>query len=158
MSKGLFFLFSLLFVTAASWGQTSADLDRKYRKVTSYELKPGIVMIPKYAEDGNVCEMSVESHPASGILGATFSDEEVTNIINELVPEPQRGRDLKTGKYDKWLNTMISSGVADTEYYYENISIHVYSATRVEQSGDEQSLVPSGNVLIVIKWLKRACK
>jgi len=149
MSKGLFFSLSLLFVTAASWGQTSADLDRKYRKVTSYELQPGILMLPQYAEDGNVCEMFVERHPASHILSATFSKEEVTNIINELVPEPQRGLDLKTGKYEQWLKTTITGTIMDTEYSYENISIHVYGTTRPE---------PSGDMLIVIKWLKRACQ
>ena len=149
MTKGLLFPLLLLAFASPSWGQTSTDLDRKYPKVTSYEIKPGIVMIPQYAEDGNVCEMSVERHPASHILGATFSTEEAKSVIDELVPETQRGQHVKTGKYDKWLNTTVTGGFTDTEYSYENISIHIYGTTRPE---------PSGEMLIVIKWLKRACK
>jgi hypothetical protein len=41
-------------VSVAIRAQTSADLGAKYCKITSYEVGPGIVMTPRYAQDGQV--------------------------------------------------------------------------------------------------------
>jgi len=153
MNKKLTLSLLLLAFTTTSWGQTSTDLNKKYRKITFYELQqPGIVMIPKYADDGNVCEMTVERHQATDngiILALTFSDQEVKDVIDELVPEPQRGRDLKDSYWEKWLRTTLSGSTTDTEFSYENISVHAYGTVQPEISG---------NMIIVIKWLKRVCQ
>lgn len=48
----------VLFLTLgiAAWGQRSAELSAKYRQVTSYELRPTVVMTRKYAADGQACD------------------------------------------------------------------------------------------------------
>jgi hypothetical protein len=49
-------------ITATASGQNSGDLDARFHVVISYEVRPGIVMTPKYASDGQVCEMVIEKH------------------------------------------------------------------------------------------------
>src|SRR2546426_4341056 len=97
MAKRTFVLLVMIGTGTLAWGQTSADLNAKYRQVTSYEVRPGIVMTPKYAADGQVCEMVLEKRQktATGVnFGVSISEKEVKELVDELVPEAERGRNL----------------------------------------------------------------
>lgn len=145
MAKGAFVLFLMIGIAAIAWGQTSADLNAKYRQVTSYELRPGIVMTPKYAADGQVCEMNLERRQktATGVtFGVSISEKEVKELVDELVPESKRGRNLT-----KLLNISVDGGFVTTEYTYENVLVRVYGITRP---------VPEDRV-VTITWPKRVC-
>ena len=146
MTKKLTFLVMMLAIRAVVWGQTSADLSAKYRQVTSYELRPDVMMTPKFAGDGQVCEIAIERRQKtdSGIVfGTSFSEKEVRQFVDELAPEGERGRDLT-----KHLNTTVAGGFIMTEYTYENVSVQVYGTTRP---------APAGDRVISIVWPKRAC-
>ncbi|MGA7683833.1 MAG: hypothetical protein WCA58_02365 [Terriglobales bacterium] len=146
MFKGAFVVLLMLGIAAIVWGQSSADLSAKYRQITSYELRPDVVMTPKYAADGQVCEMILEKRQKTDngmIFGVSFSEKEVKGLVDELVPEAERGRDLT-----KPLNTTVDGGFITTEYNYENVHVRVYGITRP---------APAGDRVITITWPKRTC-
>ena len=146
MGKGSLLLLVALGVSVIATGQTSADLSVKYRQVTSYELRPDVLMTPKFAADGQVCQMVLEKRQktdAGIVFGAAFSGAEIKELVDELVPGAERGRDLTT-----ILNTTIDGGFITTEYTYDNVLIRVYGVTRPEPGGDR---------VVVIRWRKRTC-
>lgn len=146
MERALFIFFLLLSIAVAASGQTSANLSAKYHPVTSYEVRPGILMTPKYATDGLVCEMVLERRhkTETGInFGDLLSKELVKELVDELVPEAERGKNLT-----EFLNTTIDGGFVTTEYAYENVLVRVHGITRPE---------PSGDMVVIITWRKRVC-
>ena len=146
MGKGSLLLLVALGVSVIATGQTSADLSVKYRQVTSYELRPDVLMTPKFAADGQVCQMVLEKRQktdAGIVFGAAFSGAEIKELVDELVPGAERGRDLTT-----ILNTTIDGGFITAEYTYDNVLIRVYGVTRPEPGGDR---------VVVITWRKRTC-
>jgi hypothetical protein len=143
MPKALILLFVLV---VAALGQTSADLSLRYRQLTSYELRPDIIMTPKFSSNGQVCEMGIERRQkteTSVIFNASFSEEEVQQLMDELAPKDERGRNLT-----KHLNSSVVDDFIRTDYDYENINVRVYGITRP---------APGGDKVIVITWTKRAC-
>jgi hypothetical protein len=145
MAKGLV-LFLALGIVAVAFGQTSADLSAKYQQITAYELRPDVVMTPKYATDGQVCEIAIERRQKTEtgiVFAAPFSEDEVRHFIDELAPEGERGRNLT-----KTLNERVDGGFITTEYTYENVLVRVYGTTRP---------APAGDRVITITWPKRTC-
>jgi|HubBroStandDraft_4_1064222.scaffolds.fasta_scaffold09949_4 hypothetical protein len=134
MAKGFVVLLTLG-IAVVALGQTSADVSAKYRQVTSYELRPDVVMTHKYAADGPVCEMALERRQKTetgSFFAASFSEEEVRQLVDELAPEAERGRNLT-----RHLNTTVDGVFITTEYTYENVVVHVYGITRPAPAGDK---------------------
>lgn len=91
------FLLTLLCGLQAGFGQTSADLSTRYRQVISYLLRPTVIMTPRFAADGQVCEMAIERRQNTDteiVIATSFSEEEVHELVDELAPEAERGRNL----------------------------------------------------------------
>src|SRR5690349_19624411 len=87
-----------LFIGAAN-GQTAADLGSKYHHHEVYEVQPGVQMIPKFAPDGQVCEMQVEQtrFVKNGVdFGHGLDQAKISAITNQLVPAEERGEKMKT--------------------------------------------------------------
>jgi len=136
----------VLTLAVAALGQTSADLSAKYPRVTAFKVRPDVLMTARFASDGQVCEMTLEKRhttDTSIVLGDTFSDTEVRSLMDDLVPESERGRNLTRA-----LNETVTGGSIVTQYTYENVRVDVYGTTRP---------VPAGDKVIVITWPKRAC-
>lgn len=129
----------------AAYGQTANDLAAKYHSVSAYELRPGILMTARYAEDGQICEAVIETrhyHPPSGIdLSSTIAESTEHELIDELVPPANRGKETS-----RWLkNSYLQGGILHLEHDYENVLITT--------DGSENS----GNEIIRIHWKKRTC-
>jgi hypothetical protein len=77
------------------------------------------------------------------VLGASFSEEEVRSLVDDLAPENLRGRNLTKGRF----NGSIEGISFTTEYTYENVLVLAYG-TRVGAAGYK---------VIVITWPKRPC-
>jgi hypothetical protein len=58
--------------------------------------------------------------------------KEVRQLVDELAPEAERGRNLT-----RHLNTTVDGGFITTEYTYENVVVHVYGITRPAPAGDK---------------------
>jgi len=146
MAKGACAIFLTLGIATIVWGQSSADLTAKYRQVFSYELRPDVLMTPRYAADGQVCEMVLEKRQKTEtgmVFGVSFSEKEVKELVDELVPEAERGRNLT-----RRLNTTVVGDFITTEYSYENVFVRLHGITRP---------APAGDRVITIIWPKRAC-
>jgi hypothetical protein len=76
-------------------------------------------------------------------FGSFFSEKEVKELVDELVPQSERGKDL-----NELLNTSVRGGFITTEYTYENVLVRVYGTTRPE---------PAGDMVVTIAWRKRVC-
>jgi len=140
----------LLTLAVAALGQTSADLSAKYPNV-AYRIRPHVLMTARFAADGQVCEMTLEKGQrtdTSIVFLDFFSKEEVHGLIDDLVPEGLRGRDLT-----KRFNGSIEGLSVTTEYTYENVLVHVYGTRQVEAG----QVGATGDKVIVITWRTRTC-
>ena len=87
----------LLTLAVAALGQTSADLSAKYPNVIAYRIRPHVLMTARFAADGQVCETTLEKGQgtdSSIVLDDSFSKGEVHSLMDDLVPEGLRGRNL----------------------------------------------------------------
>jgi hypothetical protein len=78
----------------------------------------------------------------------SFSEEEVHSLMDDLVPEGLRGRDMT-----RRFNGSIEGLFVTTEYTYENVLVHVYG---IRQVGAGQ-VGEAGDKVIVITWPTRTC-
>jgi hypothetical protein len=137
----------VLILGVAALGQTSADLGAKYLHVTAYKVRPDVLMTARFAAGGEVCEMTIEKRETTdtGIrFGDSFSEKEVQGLIDDLVPQNERGRNLTQA-----LNENVDGDFITTNFTYENVLFRVYGILRPTDA--------AGNKVITITWPKRPC-
>ncbi len=134
----------------------SSNWIAKYPAVETYEIRPGIVMMPRYSKDGKVCEIGIERrhYIDRGIdVETQLWDDQINNIMDELVSPDERGAKLPKGP---GLTDMINiDGVVITRNYdYQNVSIIIYgTATRVSKKKDNIE-----DLGAIVRWKNRECK
>jgi hypothetical protein len=132
------------------------EMFSKYKTVQAYEIRPGVLATPRYAEDGRICEIGVEKRtysPEMIRIGSSFSQKEIDQIVDEFAPLEQRGAKSK----DLLGGMMTMSGATYTNAtVYENVTIMSYGgmATKSGRSG----LSSTGDVAFTIQWTKLKCK
>jgi|SRR5580698_5600112 hypothetical protein len=141
----------LILVTISANGQTSEDLGAKYPAVAAYEVRPGVLMTVKYAEDGQACEMTLEKRHSSSKdrdidLGSNIPGKVVDELTDELAPVVDRGP--ATGRYLS-PDSYVAGGVSYTKRDFQNVSIEVHGDTSISCDGGEK--------VVVIRWKKRVC-
>ena len=141
-------------IAASCWCQSAEELGAKYQAVRTYEVRPGILMTPLFASDGQVCEMVVEQHAiissARTVIdfNSPLSDKALHTLIDQLVPRSQRGERLKD--INHWIGSVIVDGpFVVTKYEYENVTVEV---NEMKMTGPKQ-----GHAVIIIKWRHRTC-
>jgi hypothetical protein len=139
----------ILTVVGPGFSQTAADLEKRYGSpVKEYEVRPGIVMMTTFSDDGRVCKMYVERRHFSetGFDQRLYLPQEmIIELIDELVPPEVRGNKTKGDGFSR-----ITGQLSDQLYDYENVSITVLASAA---SGD-----CNGGAALIIKWKNRACK
>jgi hypothetical protein len=146
--------FLVLSIPVSLRSQSEADLGAKYPVIKAYEVRPGIVMTPLYASEGQVCELALERHTTNTktkitlSLDSFLSRETVKELVDELAPPSVRGKEL-TG-FGSWFGSVTIDGpFVVTKYEYENILVEV--------NGVRHESGPSGDLVVIIKWRKKAC-
>lgn len=137
----------LLLLTASRQNNTFL----KYKAVEAYEVHPGILMFPRYAEDGRVCEVGLERlhySPGKIVVYSTLSRQEIDAIVDELAPASERG--ARGGPTDGLVG-MIGHGMTAIEQY-EHVRVQIGSAVI------DNSEKPVDDVVAVIEWKNRKCK
>ncbi len=138
----------VLTLGVAALGQTSADLDAKYSHVTAYKVRPDVLMTARFAADGQVCDMTLEKRQRTDtriVFGdSSFSDTEARSLMDDLVPENERGRNLTRA-----LNEAVDGDFITTNFTYENVLFRVYGILRPKDA--------AGDKVIIITWPKRPC-
>jgi hypothetical protein len=139
-----------------------SEMFSKYKAVEAYEIRPGILAMPRYTEDGEVCEIGFEKRaysPDRINIENTFSEKEIDDIVGEFVPQserepvadfPNEGELTNGGSYtrtDAHENVTISSFGGYTITYHRNFVHHIsWQWTR------------NGEAALVITWTKRKCQ
>lgn len=120
-----------------------------YPSVESYEIRPGVLAMPKYANDGELCQVSIEKlHiQQNGVeLGVpTMSRQTVLKMIDELAPPSERGRAISQLAGFDYID--VINGTADVAAAnYQNVSVKIYGSTSAP-----------GDVAVVLVWKRKAC-
>jgi len=119
-----------------------------YRRVEAYEVRPGILMMPRFSVDGQVCMVVLQKdHYVHGIadLDSTLSRELVMQVFDELVPPSERGA-LSTNNEMARLSVYSGNGVTSL-LDYKNVSLEI--ARQASSAGD---------IVAVIQWKDHSCQ
>ena len=122
----------------------------KYKTVEAYEIRPGILMMPRYTDDGRVCEIGLEPlryTPKEIEVDPSLPRQTIDQIVDELAPAAERG---PRAKFFGSADAILFGGVtASTNVYYENVSVFM------ESRGVSN---PSEFIAVVIRWKNRQCR
>ena len=124
----------------------------KYKAVEAYEVRPGLLALPTYSADGQVCEIGLEKlhySPEMIRLDSTLSRKELDQIFGELAPDDERGP-----KLGRDLITMSGYGVTTT-IDFKNVSLQI---TGKELSSSAQRGVVEDEIVATIRWKLRQCQ
>jgi hypothetical protein len=139
----------ILSVGVRGFSQTTADLEKRYGSpVKEYEVRPGIVMMTTFSDDGQVCKMFVERRHFSETgfdQGLYLPQKMIIELIDELVPPEVRGGKTKGDGFSR-----ITGQLSDQLYDYDNVSITVLESAASSDC--------NGGAALIIKWKNRACK
>jgi hypothetical protein len=128
----------------------------KYKTVEAYEVRPGILMLPQYSSNGQVCEIGVEKlhyAPKKITLDSTLSRKVIEQITDELVPASERGPRVEEPGARNLIDEVGNNITMSTEY--ENVSIQIYgNATPSSAQGG----ITVDDVVATIKWKNRKCQ
>jgi hypothetical protein len=146
----------VVLVCAAVLFQSSTDVDRqkfaKYTAVEAYEVQPGVLVMPRYTAEGQVCEVGLEKrHYSTKVisLNPSLSRGEIYRIFEELAPERERGN--KSGREDL---TRAGHSITTT-IQFENVSLQIFSE---ELSSSKKGEIVEGDVVGIIRWKTRRCQ
>ena len=132
------------------------EMFAKYKPVEAYEIRPGVLAMPRYTEDGRVCEVGVEKRSYSPDLirvGESFSQKEIDQIVDVLAPADERGPKQK-GLLGGMM--VLSGQTYSNATVYENITVLSYGGIS-STSDHKSSLTSTGDVAFTIQWTKRKC-
>jgi hypothetical protein len=137
----------VLFLCCSSIAAQSLDRLQKYGQPVSvtYEVRPSIYATAYTNKDGEICELIVSPQLASETLNypsaKTLRSDQLTEIINELVPLKERGR----GTMNSFFNVTClplnnCQGATDN---YENVHIFRNGGTDKERWASIQFVKPA---------------
>jgi hypothetical protein len=118
--------------------------------VNAYFVRPNILLAARYSTDGRVCEMALQSVRWTGdtVLLFPLSEEETIRVVEEIVPEDERGEKLGglLGTDDKV--SVFSGHSFETPYTYEKITVNFAGTTGRDGAG----------MVAVVTWRDRSFK
>ena len=147
----LTFAILLALIPVNATAQTENQLDQNYTRLRVYAVRPNISLTAKFGNDGRVCEMVLEPRRYDGqkiVLLSNLQEQETVGVIEEVVPESDRGRRLEGGGFSKWLKSDISGGFITTTYRYDNMTIQFHGTVRKKDSD---------SMVAVVTFPERSC-
>jgi len=155
MTKAFFLIGSAL--AALCIAQSPNKNFARFKAIEAYEVRPGILMLPRYTADGQICEIDLEKlHHSDGeiSLEPTFTEAEVDEIADQLVPTDERGPKPKKLLEQGSMELLGLSAVSSEEY--QNISIETYRA--IHGTSPKGEVVLGEIAAATIKWKHRTCE
>lgn len=147
---------TLLLVLAAGVNEHKFN---RLRKVETYEIRPGILMMPIYSDTGEVCRIILEKRHVSSKsvdLEGEMSGKEIFGIFDELAPKKERGRP-ELYEPEKSNTTVYDGGTLTTFAAYENVSLQMHGKAK-NRDMREFHTGEAGYVAATIDWKKRKCR
>jgi hypothetical protein len=128
----------------------------KYKAVEAYEVQPGVLMMPRYSADGQVCEIGLQREQYSaGTLEprASLSREDIDRVFDKLVPADERG----PKSAEPPLDTLItqSSHTLRIRTDYENVLLKIVYEVLPSSNSDDTNV---GDNVAIIQWKNRKCQ
>jgi len=154
MSKlaGLPCVIMILFLAMKPQGEKFA----KYKAIEAYEVRPGILMMPRYSDDGRVCEIGLERRhysPEMIRLDPGLSREEIDQVFEELVPTNERGpKSAVLGPED--LILMVGHTLT-TIVDFQNVTIQIHGSE--VRASNKREIVEDG-IAATLQWKNRKCQ
>ena len=119
----------LLLSVSSVVGQTRSELEKKYGvPIAVYLVSESIWMTPEYTSDGQVCMMKLHPRrfaPNSNKISPSLPFEELTKVLNQLVPPRTRGT-----KIEPFNTGAAGGGVEWMSYAYQNVEFSFVSSFR----------------------------
>jgi hypothetical protein len=151
MRKFISLILTILFTSNAAL--IAQERFGQYRRIEAYEIRPGILMMPRYTAVHEVCEIGLERLQYSPTLirvSSALSREEIFEALDELVPAVERGKPSKDTD-----NLITLGGLSQTtNIEYENVSIQIYGAPLPSKHKNE---ITVNEVVATVKWKHRIC-
>jgi len=146
-------IFVTMFILPSS--NTGSDKFSMYKPIEAYEVRPDVLMMPRYSVDGQICEIGLQKRNFSPELirsDSELSRKELDEMFEELVPLSERGPRSK----DFPLDVITQNGGSIVTYIvFEKVSMQVYSH---EVLVSTHGKTHSQNVVAIIKWNDRKCQ
>lgn len=138
----------------ASTGPVREEFSR-YKAVEAYEVRPGVLLMPRYSADGQVCEIALERleySPEKINLDPDLSREEIDQIVQEVVPPEDRGPTPPD-----FLKSLISraGNSITTTTDYENVSVQTVGQVLAES---HRHGITEADRVATIRWKHRKCQ
>jgi hypothetical protein len=146
---------SALFLLPLIAGTSDNQSLSRYKAIETYEIRPGIVIMPRYTSGHEVCEVGIERRhysPEIIRLNSDLSRKEVDQIVDDLAPPSDRGPAANIGKIGNELMSQEGNSFA-TSIDYQNVTVQIYGPATEPDSGD----VVIENIVATIRWKNRKC-
>ena len=91
-------LLVVMVAKSTSAPQTAQELAAKYPVVSYYEVRPGVLMEPRYSADGQICGFRLfakQAMPKMNNFDLRSRDKTIEGILADLVPVDMRGQRAK---------------------------------------------------------------
>jgi hypothetical protein len=127
------------------------DKLNRLHSIETYEIQPGILVMPTYSDAGEVCKIVLEKRHVSskGVdVEAKMSHEEILRIFDELAPRAERGKP-KWNLGESGELTSFDGGTFDTTIPYENVSLMMFGKGKMNDA--------PGYVAAIIQWERQNC-
>jgi len=124
------------------------NLLSRYSRVESYEIRPGVLMTPRYAPNGDLCEMVIEKRHVRGNtvdFSSSIEHASVLQMIDELAPPKERGSHIG-GPFDY---DSTEGNMAIQNIKYEHVAIAIYKTDALPDPGD---------IAVLIDWNRPNCR
>lgn len=154
MLKNFILTLTILFLLTDAL--TAQERFAQLKKIEVYEIKPGILLIPRYTASNEVCEIGIERlqySPTLIRLNTDFSREELFEILDEQVPLSERGQLSKNGGEE--VTQRGESLSMTTKMDYENVIIRIYSIPLVSSDKKGSTMKP---IVATVIWKNRQCR
>jgi len=123
-------LLSLPVIMFALQAPFSADTAKTMRQrygppiAETFLIKPGVAASLSFGASGHVCEIVVSPDETALVKrGTTFKQQELTNLIDELVPATERGKPIGGGAFNA--TCLPDNDCAGTFSDSEKVSIYL---------------------------------
>jgi hypothetical protein len=143
----------ILFLVPSAITQDATSFS-KYNRVEAYEVRPGILMMPRYTSDGQFCEIGIEVRHYSPELirvDPSLSNEEIEKLVEEFVPPADR-RPRSTGLPEP---SSIEGHALTISAEYEGVIARTFSTEVCPWKSKKNCVLLT--VAATITWKNREC-
>lgn len=146
-------LLGFLLLLLSSPGHPTGGKFAKYKQVEAYEIRPGILVMPSYTNDGQLCEMGLEQRqysPELIRLDPSLTRGEIDEIFDEFVPESERG-----AKSDELVS--VDGGGITTIETFTNVWVKIYGKD-LSPADRKRHKIVERVVTATVQWKNRKCQ